>query len=295
MRMDHFIWMMAGGHIFSEHSGLSPKKKERLRNVGPFQYALHWMYGVSEPILLRIVDRLVSSKFLTKTKTGKFMLKAIGYTSRYLPHGVIVTTEAAENWIDFITGTEGPNGARIAVGPCVCQHALNRWKEPCRKDITILYGADIYYNLNMGYELISAEEAKSILRECHQAGLIHALEFCFQSGRWNFVICNCDTEICVPARFYLYTGIFQYQGPEIVLHEVEKCLGPEACGKCLDRCVYDANKVENGAIVFNAHKCMGCGLCVTTCKGGARRMARRKGYAHDNQIPSDVLLGDSRP
>lgn len=293
MRMAPFsdlVSLLSTGHIFSEHSGLNPKENT-LRKVGPVQYAVHWLYGVSEPVILRLVDWILSKKFITETKPGNLILKAIAVTSWYFPYGIVVTTKAAANWIDFIVNAEGPKGARLAVGPCVCQKALNRWKEPVKKDMTILYGADIYYHLDIGYELISAEEAKSILKTCHDAGLIHAIEICFQSGKWNFVICNCDSEICAPTRVFLLTGKFQYPGPEIVEHDPVKCIGKAKCGRCLQRCIYSVNQAVGDVIACHTEKCMGCGLCVATCKGEARAMSIRKDYRHDNRISSKILLG----
>ncbi|MBU0463572.1 MAG: ferredoxin family protein [Proteobacteria bacterium] len=293
MRLTQFsdlVSLFSVGHIFSEHSGLNPKEIT-LRKVGPIQYAVHWLYGVSEPTILRLTDWALSRKWLTNTKSGKLVLRAITAVSWYFPYGIVVTTKAAVNWVDYITNAEGPKGARLAVGPCVCQKALNRWKEPVMKDITVLYGADIYYHLNMGYELIAAERAKSILEACHQEGLVHVIEFCFQSGKWNFVICNCDSEICAPTRVFLHTGKFQYPGPEIASHDPVKCIGKDNCGKCLQRCIYSANQVSGDVITYHAENCMGCGLCVTTCKGEARSMSIRKDYHHDKRISSKILLG----
>lgn len=280
-------------HLFSENSGLRPEKRQ-LRRVGPVQYAVHWLYGVSEPAILRLVDWILSKKLFTETTIGRLALRLIALSSWYFPYGIIVTTEAAGNWIDFIVNSEGPKGARLAVGPCVCQKALNRWQEPIKKDLTVLYGADIYYHLNLGYELISAEQAKQLLRECHNAGLVHGIEFCLQSGKWHFVICNCDKEICAPTRVYLLTGKFHYAGPEIVAHDAPKCIGINECGRCLERCIYEANQPSGNSIRFNGERCLGCGLCVTTCKGDARNMIVRTDYGHDHQIPSDVLLGADR-
>lgn len=289
--MDKFTWLcLSSGHIFSDHIGWSPKEAA-FKKVGPVQYAVHWLYGVSEPLILKLVDWALSQKMLTDTTIGKLCLKAVALSSWYFPHGIIVTTQAAENWIDFIAQSEGPKGARLAVGPCVCQKALNRWQEPVKKDMTVLYGADIYYHLNLGYELVSAEQAKSILNDCHDAGLVHALEFCFQSGKWHFVICNCDKDICAPMRVYLHTGKFNYAGPEVVRHDESACLGKEKCGRCIDRCIYGVNRASADAIELDIRKCLGCGLCITTCKGGARHMIVRKDYKHDHQIPSNILLG----
>lgn len=280
--------LLSSGHIFSDHVGMSGN---RIRRVGPIQYAVHWLYGVCEPTILRLVDWVLSQKVLTKTRFFRPLLKAVAAASRYFPHGVVVTTEAAGNLVDFIVNTEGPKGARLAVGPCVCQAALNRWKEPIKKDLVVLYGADIYYHLNRGYELISADQAKTLLHECHRAGLVHAVEFCFQSGRWTFVVCNCDTEICAPTRVYLLTGKFHYAGPEVARHDPEKCLGADACGRCLQRCIYGANRIAGDAVRYDAEACMGCGLCVSTCTGRARHMTERRDYRHNQQIPATVLLG----
>jgi len=291
MRFDNatnLATFLTTSHLFSEHIGLNGKK---FRKVGPVQYAIHWLYGISEPLILRVVDYLLSKKVMTETPFGKWVLKGIAATSYYFPHGIIATTPAVERLVDFIIEKEGPKGAIIAVGPCVCQRALNQWKEPCKKDMTVLYGADIYHHLNIGYDLISGEQAKERLRECHDAGLVHAIEFCMQSGKWVFVVCNCDTEICVPTRVFFHTGKFLYKGPEIVSNDPLKCMGIEKCGKCLTRCVFGAYQVVDGSIRVKKEKCMGCGLCVSTCAGKARTMIKRQHYPHEHQVPSEILLG----
>jgi NAD-dependent dihydropyrimidine dehydrogenase PreA subunit len=293
MSFDKFSGLfLSSCHIFSEHIGWNPKDV-KFKKVGPVQYAVHWLYGVSEPTILKLVDWILSKKAITDTKIGNLFLKFIALSSWYFPHGIIVTTKAAGNWVDFIVQSQGPKGARLAVGPCVCQKALNRWQEPIKKDMTVLYGADIYYHLNLGYELVSSEQAKSILKECHEAGLVHALEFCLQSGKWHFVICNCDHEICAPTRVYLHTGKFNYAGPEIVRHDATKCIGKDKCGKCIDRCIYGVNRAVGESIALDIEKCLGCGLCITTCKGDARHMVIRADYSHDHQVPSNILLGSS--
>ena len=275
--------------LFIGHVGLSGKE---LRKVGPFQYFFHWLYAVCEPTVLRIVDFIFSIKVLTETKPGRMLLHLIAKLSWFFPHGIVLTTEAAQRMVDFITETEGPKGARLAVGPCVCQRALDRWKEPSVKDMVILYGADIYTHLKLGYKLIEAEAAKKMLREFHKEGLVHSLDLCMRSGKWAFVICNCDKEICVLARVYLILGAFLWPGTEVAAHDPNLCIGVKDCGHCIGRCIFDANTAVDGKIRFDAAKCMGCGLCVSTCIGKARTMVRRKDYRHQHQIPADILLGD---
>ncbi len=248
--------------------------------TGPIQYFLHKLYAIAEPPILRIVDYLITSKRISETGTGRALLKAIAIMSHFFPHGLVLTTTAAERFMEYIDTVEGPRGARIAVGPCVCQRALDRWQEPSIKDIVVLYGADIYRHLDIGYRIINADEAVTLLRQCRDAGLIHSLDFCMQSGKWTFVMCNCDRDICVLYRTWRLTGKFLYPGPEIATLDTERCWGENKCGLCIERCLFKAITASESVPAYDPLKCMGCGLCVITCKGKARIMTPRKDFRH---------------
>lgn len=47
---------------------------------------------------------------------------------------------------------------------------------------------------------------------------------------------------------------------------------------------------KDGKIIFNPDKCMGCELCVTTCKGHARQLTERKDYGFDEVMNRSLLL-----
>lgn len=270
------------------HVGLAGDK---LRKVGPVQYLLHTCYALLEPSLLRLMDRVLDNWFFGRTRVGRWLLRFGCRQSWYLPHGVVLTTEAAERLLDFITATEGPRGARLAVGPCVCQSALDRWQEPSKKDMVILYGADIYLRHYKDYTLIDAEEGKRLLRECHEKGLFHTVDFCMASGKWTFVVCNCEKDICLITRSYLVTGEFLIPGPEVVTHDRVVCLGEKECGRCLTRCMFGANLLADGKPEVLADKCLGCGLCVTTCPSGARKMTSRPDFTHASKVAGTVMQG----
>jgi NAD-dependent dihydropyrimidine dehydrogenase PreA subunit len=283
--------LLSTGHLFTEHAGFQPTEPYR-RKVGAIQYGLHWIYAVAEPSLLRFSDWLLRRRFITETRSGRFVLNVICTLSFALPHCICVSTEAAERFVDHIFETEGPKGAQLAVGPCVCQKALGVCLEPYMKDMVVLYGADIYYHLNMGYRLIDANEAKQILRQCQEAGLLHFLDLCMRSGKYVFVICNCDQEICPGARIYPLTGKFLWPGPEIVAHDPAACLGKEKCGNCFRQCVFHVNRVTDaGEVTLDLDKCMGCGLCLRKCLGNARTLIPRDNYEHEHQVPAQLLLG----
>lgn len=281
MRLEHLIPLAVA--LVLGHVGLAG---DHLVNVGPIQYFLHKLYAVMEPVLLRITDFLITKKAVTGTRPGRLLLRIVALASHYLPHGLVITTPAAERFVDHIHRVEGPWGARLAVGPCVCQRALGRWKEPSCKDITVLYGADIYLHLKLGYRIITPDETKEILRQCRDAGLVHSLDFCMQSGRWAFVICNCDTEICVLTRTYFIVKKFLYPGPEIVNVNRELCLGEERCGNCVKSCVFGAITATGSLHLTDLSKCMGCGRCTPGCRGSARKMVKRSDFKHRWLLPS---------
>jgi len=262
-----------------------------LGTAGPVQYVLHWLYAVAEPSILKIVDRLITSPGVIGSVPGRAFLKIIAFLSHYFPHGLVLTTSAAERFLRHIEAAEGPGGARIAVGPCVCQRALDRWHGPSCKDIVVLYGADIYHHLNIGYRIINSDDASRILIECRDAGFIHSLDFCMQSGKWTFVVCNCDRDICVLYRTWRHTGKFLYPGPEIAFLAPGKCRGEEQCGLCVERCIFGAISSTGSQPDYDPSKCMGCGQCVLTCRGRARSMQARYDFIHERILPARLFLG----
>ncbi|MBP7735888.1 MAG: hypothetical protein KA369_07940 [Spirochaetes bacterium] len=274
--------------IFIAHVRLLEKSLDR---VGPIQFFMHKLYAVIEPVILRITDYLITKKRITESVPGMALLRFIATASHYLPHGVVITTKAAERFMDYIETVEGPAGARIAVGPCVCQRSLNRWNEPSCKDIVILYGAEIYRHLNLGYRVITAAEAKNIVRQCRDAGLVHSIDFCMQTGKWAFVLCNCDSKICVLTRTFILTGKFIYAGPEIVALKADKCLGEKKCGHCIRVCMFGVNSSTGTKPSVAFDRCLGCGQCSRVCKGKARSMSPRFDYGHERVVPAEILLG----
>ncbi len=264
---------------------------DKLVPINRIHYFFHWLYGKYEPQILIMVDWILRRRLMTETALGRSLLTLIATASHYFPHGIIVPTQSAVNLVRHIDRLDsGEGGPKLAVGPCVCQASLNRWKEPSCKDIVVLYGADIYLHLNRGYRIIDADEAAGILEECSRAGLVHSLDFCMQSGKWHFVICNCDREICVLVRTFLHTGKMLYAGPFIVKQDRDRCLGPDECGGCMRICIFGANFIRDGSVGVNAMKCYGCGQCVRVCRGNVRSMVKRAWYTKERVIPSEVLM-----
>lgn len=268
-------------------------KDGKLQKVSPKQRFVQWWYGFLEPFIIRFSDFMLRNEKRKKIYVGMSKPKA-------LPQGVIISTEAACRFVDFIYSADmEKSSARMAVTDCVCQTALKKCSEPIKKDMALLYAADMYTKLKHtgikeGFELIeSAEKAKEMIRHFADCGLMHNVLYCNSSGKWTFVMCNCDDEICVPFRSYMAGRKSEMgAGPEIIRYDSDKCIGLENCGKCIERCILKATtKGEDNKSKVELNKCLGCGLCVSTCVGKARTLEPRNNYEHEDILTTKILLG----
>lgn len=288
------------GRKSGTYQGLSEKPLP----VSLIQYVLHYAYGMNEPAIMRLsastLEKYKNADNEMKKKILEKLLKTLENTSetgfQFLPHGIVLGRQAAENVLRFVDQVEGFRGGRLALGPCICQLATKTYPagvgELERKDITLYYASDIYTNLPFGHKAISADEAVEVLEAMHEKGYVHNVFYMFGKKSGAFVMCNCDRDVCVPvsATRVLGDGLNCSKGPEICLRNPDKCLGPEKCGNCLKRCPFNANKAVDGKIVHDRKKCMGCELCVTTCKGHARQLEERKEYHLDHVMNRTLLL-----
>lgn len=122
---------------------------------------------------------------------------------------------------------------------------------------------------------LPADKVIETLKECEDIGLIHQI-MCVSApqGRKMYVLCNCDNQACVPMFLKCEYDIPMVRSSGYVCIEgsLEKC---KSCGNCAKRCLFAAIKMVDDKPVYDKSKCMGCGLCVTTCEGGIRKMSRQ--------------------
>ncbi len=287
-----------------KNSGTYQGPNDKPMPVSLLQYIVHYAYGVNEPTILRMsaamLDEYEGTPEGLRRKVLEKVIRTAQNTSetgnKLIPHGIVLGRKATANLIDFVYHVEGYRGARMAVGPCICQVASHKLPEGVEemewKDLTLFYGADIYKDLPLGHKEVNAEEAKEIFEKMHEKGYVHNAFYLFGKRSGLFVLCNCDKDLCQTVRGtrLLGPGLTSEKGPEITKRDASKCLGPEECGMCVKRCPYGANKIVDGQIVFNRDKCMGCEVCVTTCKGHARELEERKDYGFDHILNRSLVL-----
>ena len=120
-----------------------------------------------------------------------------------------------------------------------------------------------------GAKKISKEEAKEIMRQSAEVGLVLATD---NTAKFTTVICSCCECCCGMLR-----GLTEFDNPRAIakanyISTIDKdaCT---ACETCVDRCKVNALTVNESAHI-NPEKCIGCGLCAVTCPSDAIAMKR---------------------
>ena len=250
-----------------------------LVEVGRMQIPLTSFYIRIEFWIIRMLDR--TTRFFLKVR-GRPILQVLSRLLSFLPTAEVVTLERTMDFIDAISDLEN---TEITVGPCRCQEALGKRKGTYTKDMFVLYGVEAYKRSDGEYRDLSPEEAKGLLKELHQEGLMHAFYACMRSKGWFYVICGCERDICFPFKAHQAAGGVLSPGPDIVTLDRERCTG---CGMCVERCHFGANRLANGFSEVDLARCYGCGLCVSTCTGDARQMVKREDYSNQ-YYPIDLV------
>ena len=123
--------------------------------------------------------------------------------------------------------------------------------------------------IDPGATKISKEEAKELMRESAEVGLVLATD---NTAKFTSVICSCCECCCGMLR-----GLTEFDNPRAIAKanfistiDDNACT---ACETCIDRCKFNAITVNDFASV-NTDKCIGCGLCAVTCPSDAITMKR---------------------
>jgi len=166
------------------------------------------------------------------------------------------------------------NADNLAVVNCPCRLVAGA---PCGKslEVCIQVNKAADYTLERGSgKALSKEGALDLLKACEEEGLVHMVS---NRRGLGHIICNCCEDCCI-AWPGPRTGPIKYAAPSRFAASVDPdaCTG---CGDCLDRCIFDALKMNDTAEVSREH-CMGCGLCAGKCPTEAISLVEVRNEAH---------------
>jgi NAD-dependent dihydropyrimidine dehydrogenase PreA subunit len=169
----------------------------------------------------------------------------------------------------------------IGVGNCFCRHAKDLLGHNCKRTdlrkTCFSFGEHAKFLIEQGFiKQITREEAKKILKDCEEAGLVHKA-FARETDKHidREVIggmCNCCSDCCE-----MIGGHFKGGVPIVDLVEYmaqvngEECVG---CGTCVEKCNLSIIELVDDIAVVEQDKCFGCGACANACPTGAMSLIK---------------------
>ena len=146
---------------------------------GTLKFYMFWARWTRIPLIGRLVRRVANAY------------------GRNMEGGYLLTPDEAEEVVD--------NAEGVALGPCTCRAVFKNCDNPI--DVEIMLGPTRHIFMEAmphDFREITKNEAKDILKDCHQRGLIHTIIKCRED---YYAICNCCSCCCVPLRLSKQYGI----------------------------------------------------------------------------------------
>jgi Pyruvate/2-oxoacid:ferredoxin oxidoreductase delta subunit len=153
---------------------------------------------------------------------------------------------------------------RRAVTKCTCRLTARKCDAPIEVCIQLNRAADYAIKRGSGRE-ISLAEAKQILSECEDKGLVHLTD---NRATNEHIICNCCSCCCITLPVIAQAGSRVLLAPSRYMPTIDETTCT-LCGVCLERCPVKALSVQGGATSKGIHVkeelCIGCGQCAYHC------------------------------
>jgi len=168
------------------------------------------------------------------------------------------------------------NGQSFLVNDCICKKEKGLLGKPCDRPVQVCLAIapipGVFDNAPMG-RVISRSEAYALLKKTEEKALVH-LTSNLQYG--SFYICNCCKCCCGVLRSINEFGI---PAGEVVNSHYYAEIDPDLCTRCGlcsdERCQVGAIEEGEDAYRIIRDRCIGCGLCISTCPAEAVRLIHK--------------------
>ena len=160
---------------------------------------------------------------------------------------------------------------------CACKKEQAMLGNQCDKPLEVCMGFALwpdFFDEDPRGRTITKEEARRILIQAEEAGLVH-MTANYQKDQ--YFVCNCCGCCCVVLKNINRMNIPAARAVNSHYYADIKAEACAVCGTCRDqRCQVGAIVAGDDSYQVIREKCIGCGLCVSTCPEKAIRLIRKK-------------------
>jgi NAD-dependent dihydropyrimidine dehydrogenase PreA subunit len=167
-------------------------------------------------------------------------------------------------------------GQSFLLNDCICKKEHGLLDKPCDRPLRVCMAIapvpDVFDDSPSG-RLITKEEAYDLLGECEDNALVHLTG---NTEGDRFFICNCCKCCCGVLRGINDLGI---PATDVINSHYYAVIDSDECNRCGicadERCQVGA--IDEGEDYYEIvrKKCIGCGLCVTSCPTDAIQLMRK--------------------
>jgi len=168
----------------------------------------------------------------------------------------------------------------LAVGDCACRSIVQACDNPIETCIGVGYAARFLVEQGLSRQ-IEKEEAKSIVKEAHDAGLVSIPN---NTKNGIGIICHCCSCCCAQLGVATSHGRYDLRPVGSFVSVVDKGICT-VCGSCVDVCPMKAISLGEVAYV-DPGKCIGCGLCISSCPEEALSLVKRSPVP---EVPDNIM------
>jgi Pyruvate/2-oxoacid:ferredoxin oxidoreductase delta subunit len=250
-----FMVKLAGSQEEKDLAGLFERLLEELKDQIQGNYETLSPLFNSAPA----VDRTVPNKLMEDGKPIKIIpvQKALDNSEEF-----VLPSQTVEDIINKFDD--------IAVGYCFCRQRRSLLGDDCNTHAPALncftFGKSARHTAAQGFaKKVTKEEARKIMAEAAQAGLIHKA---FHPGSRETSpetsICNCCKDCCDTLGLWRKGTLPLINSTyHLAVIDQQSCSG---CGTCVEWCPTDAIALnEEGLAQREESACLGCGVCSRFC------------------------------
>ncbi|MGW8265850.1 MAG: ATP-binding protein [Longimicrobiales bacterium] len=251
--------LAAKGAIHKTKIDGKPHYSKLMLAIGMFEFQVNRLTKEFHRDILQYMDEGFAEAFLG-IKTPQ--MRTIPISEEVIPERSIGTYDGAR---ELVEGSGGPFG----VLNCVCRQGMDLLEEPCRqtdiRETCLVLGGFARDAIRSGAAReLKREEMLGLLERADAEGMVLQPQ---NTQDPEFICCCCGCCCGVLATAKKLPRPAEYFATHYrAVVDVDLCT---ECETCADRCQMDAVTYVDGVASIDDLLCIGCGLCVSTCSGGA--------------------------